>query len=139
MVTSASPAVESGLEQYAEESIPLILEEAETIGIQDLEGQRKNEKLSPTCFYEDCMGESACHLGSIVAEAITLESADLTGETVALNDGITGYFTDATCGASCSDATLIWEQDLVRYMIAIKAGRVETLVKTANSALATVR
>lgn len=104
-----------------------------------LESANSSEYQIQLAFTEDCMGESACHLGSIVAEAITSESADLTGKTVALTDGITGYFTDATCGASCSDATLIWEQNLVRYTIAIKAGRVETLVKMANSALATVR
>ncbi|HHP7232303.1 MAG TPA: hypothetical protein ACFCUY_15760 [Xenococcaceae cyanobacterium] len=84
-------------------------------------------------FTEDCTGETACYLGSIVAEAVTSQSPALRGKTMALADDITGYFRDATCGANCSDATLIWEQNSVRYTIALKAGRLETLIKMANS------
>lgn len=87
-------------------------------------------------FTEDCTGGNACRLGSTSAEAITPKSPVLTGKAVALANGITGYFTDATCGANCSDATLTWEQNSVRYTIAIKAGKVTTLVKMANSAIA---
>ena len=87
-------------------------------------------------FTSDCTGGNACSLGSTFAEAITPQSPVLTGKAVALANGITGYFTDATCGANCSDATLTWEQNSVRYTVAIKAGKVATLVKMANSAIA---
>ncbi|WP_319422730.1 hypothetical protein [Pleurocapsa sp. FMAR1] len=86
-------------------------------------------------FTEDCNGASVCRLGSTSAEAIAPKSSVLTGEAVALANGITGYFTDATCGANCSDATLTWEQNSVRYTVGIKAGKVTTLVKMANSAI----
>lgn len=86
-------------------------------------------------FTENCTGGNVCRLGSTSAEAITPKSPVLKGKAVALNNEITGYFTDATCGANCSDATLTWEQNSVRYTVAIKAGKVTTLVKMANSAL----
>jgi hypothetical protein len=85
-------------------------------------------------FTADCTGGNACRLGSTSAEAITAKSPVLKGKAVALANGITGYFTDASCGANCSDATLTWEQNSVRYTVAIKAGKVTTLVKMANSA-----
>lgn len=87
-------------------------------------------------FTKNCTGGNACRLGSTSAEAITPKSPALTGKAVALANGITGYFIDATCGANCSDATLTWEQDSVRYTVAIKAGKMTTLVKMANSAIA---
>lgn len=89
-------------------------------------------------FTEKCTGGNACRLGSTSAEAITVKSPALKGKAVALAYGITGYFTDATCGANCSDATLTWEKNSVRYTVAIKAGKVTTLMKMANSANAAV-
>ncbi len=87
-------------------------------------------------FTENCTGGNACRLGNIFAEANTSKTPTLTGEAVPLANGITGYFTDATCGANCSDSTLVWEQNNVRYTVAIKAGKVATLVKVTNSAIA---
>lgn len=87
-------------------------------------------------FTKDCTGGNACRLGGIAAEAITAKSPPHTGEAVSLANGILGYFTNATCGANCSDSTLTWEQNGVRYTVAIKAGKVTTLVKMANSAIA---
>ncbi|MEO1802513.1 MAG: hypothetical protein AAFR62_19185 [Cyanobacteria bacterium J06629_2] len=87
-------------------------------------------------FTENCTGGNACRLGSISAKAITSKSPALTGKGVALANGITGYFTDATCGANCSDATLTWERNSVRYTVGIKAGKLTTLVKMANSTIA---
>lgn len=86
-------------------------------------------------FTEDCTGGTACRLGSVSAEVVTAQSPSLTGEAMALSNELTGYFIDATCGANCSDATLTWEQDSVRYTVAIQAGKVETLVKMANSTI----
>ena len=101
-----------------------------------LETANASEYQIQLAFTEDCTGGNACRLGSIFAEAITPKSPVLTGEAVALANGITGYFTDATCGANCSDATLTWEQNSVRYTVGIKAGKVTTLMKMANSAIA---
>lgn len=87
-------------------------------------------------FTKDCLGGTACRLGGVFAEAVTLKNRPKSGETIALAKGTTGYFVDANCGANCSDSTLSWEQNSVRYTVAIKAGNVATLVKMANSAIA---
>lgn len=99
------------------------------------------EKITPStyqillAFTEDCTGGTACRLGSISGEAISSKNPVLNGEKVFLASNITGYFTDAMCGANCSDSTLVWEQNDVRYTVALKAGKLETLVKIANSAI----
>ncbi|MCD8489647.1 MAG: hypothetical protein LRZ84_23645 [Desertifilum sp.] len=84
-------------------------------------------------YTEDCQGGTACRLGTVSAQAAT--STPLAGEPVALANGITGYFTDAVCGANCSDSTLSWEQNGNRYTVGIKAGQQDTLIKMANSAI----
>lgn len=86
-------------------------------------------------FTENCNGGNACRLGSISGQA-EAETPSLEGQPVALRDGITGYFVEATCGANCSDATLTWEQEGYRYTIGIKAGNEADLVAMANSAIA---
>lgn len=86
-------------------------------------------------FTENCNGGTACRLGTISAEPRTTETAP-TGEPVSLANGITGYFTEATCGANCSDATVSWEQNGNVYTVGIKAGKQATLVEMANSAIA---
>jgi hypothetical protein len=85
-------------------------------------------------FTKNCTGGTACRLGYISAAANTAKAPPLIGKAVPLAEGITGYFIDATCGANCSDATLVWEQNSVRYKVAIKAGKLATLTKMANSA-----
>lgn len=87
-------------------------------------------------FTKDCTGGNACRLGGVFGESITDKMLPLTGKTVFLANGITGYFIDASCGANCSDAMLTWEQNNGRYTVAIKAGEMITLVKMANSAIA---
>ena len=87
-------------------------------------------------YTEDCNGGTACRLGTISAERLTLAAKELTGERVDLASGITGYFVDATCGANCSDSTISWDHKGSRYTLGIKAGKKETLVKMAKSAIA---
>lgn len=88
-------------------------------------------------YTEDCNGGNACRLGTTSAETVTSETEPLVGEQVTLVNGISGYFVEADCsGANCSDATLSWEQNGDRYTVGIKAGKQETLVKMANSAIA---
>src|SRR5205823_5800857 len=85
-------------------------------------------------FSPDCNGANACHYGSLAGElAASLDP--ISGQKVSLSGGLTGYFTDAGCGASCSESTLSWEQGGVRYTVGVKAAKVETLVKIANSAI----
>jgi hypothetical protein len=88
-------------------------------------------------YTEDCTGGTACRLGEVSGEQITSKKPPLKGDMISLEKGLTGYFTGATCGANCSDATLTWEQNGSRYMVAIKAGSVEILTRMANSAIAT--
>ncbi len=87
-------------------------------------------------FTPDCTGGTACRLGTVSGEELSPNSPDLEGQAVPLDDGITGYFIDAVCGANCSDSTMTWDQDGTRYQMGIKAGKPEDLVKMANSAIA---
>ena len=87
-------------------------------------------------FTPDCTGGTACRLGAISGEAVSANSPELEGTAVPLDDGITGYFVDAVCGANCSDSTMTWDQNGTRYQMGIKAGKPEDLVKMANSAIA---
>ncbi len=87
-------------------------------------------------FTKDCTGGTACRLGGVFGELITPQTPPIAGKAVPLAQGLTGYFVDATCGANCSDSTLSWEQNKGRYTVALKAGKLETLVKMANSAIA---
>jgi hypothetical protein len=86
-------------------------------------------------FAPDCNGGTACRLGMVSGEKIMPQVTPLKGKPVSLAQGITGYFVDAVCRANCSDATLTWEQDRSRFTVAIKAGKLETLIKMANSAI----
>lgn len=87
-------------------------------------------------FTPDCNGGTACRLGTVSGEEISPSSPELEGKTVPLDDGITGYFLDAVCGANCSDSTMTWDQNGTRYQMGIKAGKPEDLVKMSNSAIA---
>ncbi|AUT01923.1 hypothetical protein CLI64_16855 [Nostoc sp. CENA543] len=86
-------------------------------------------------FTPDCNGGTACRLGVVSAEAVTRKTPRLTGKRVVLAKGITGYFVDSRCGANCSDATLTWRQQGVQYSLGLKAGKRESLIKMANSAI----
>ncbi|MBO0349428.1 hypothetical protein J0895_09975 [Phormidium pseudopriestleyi FRX01] len=87
-------------------------------------------------FTPDCSGGTACRFGTVSGEELSPNSPDLEGQSVSLDDGITGYFMDAVCGANCSDSTMTWDQNDTRYQMGIKAGKPEDLVKMANSAIA---
>lgn len=87
-------------------------------------------------FTPDCTGGTACRLGTVSGEDLAANSPELEGQAVPLDEGITGYFMDAVCGANCSDSTMTWDQNGTRYQMGIKAGKPEDLVKMANSAIA---
>ena len=86
-------------------------------------------------FAPDCYGATACRFGELSGEKKTSQSIALSSQKVTLTKGITGYFTPSVCGANCSDAILIWEQDGARYTVSLKAGKIDNLKRVANSAI----
>jgi hypothetical protein len=86
-------------------------------------------------FTPDCGGGTACRLGTLYAEVVAGNAAPIQGTAVNLTGSIKGYFTDFTCGANCSDSTLTWQTGNVRYTVGIKAAKVDSLIKMANSAI----
>ena len=78
-------------------------------------------------------GANACSLGSISGERGGTPSFR---RTVALANGITGYFKPLSCGGSCSPPQIQWIQGGVLYDIQAKviSGR-RDLVRAANSAI----
>ena len=84
-------------------------------------------------YTPDCTGQNACRFGNIEATTANSESSLQGEQTVTLDNDTKAYFTDAVCNAYCTDSTLTWKQDSVVHSIGIKAGKIETLVKIANS------
>lgn len=82
----------------------------------------------------DC-NAGACYVGTVTGEKVKAGDPALKGTTVKLNSGITGYFVDYGCGASCSSASLSWQQNGTRYIMELKAGLLKDLTKMANSAI----
>jgi hypothetical protein len=87
-------------------------------------------------FSEDCSGGNVCHYGIVSGRAIGTKVNRPKGEKVPLANGLTGYFVDATCGATCSDSTLTWDQGGFRYTVGLKAEKLDTVKKVAESAIA---
>ena len=85
-------------------------------------------------FTPDCSGQ-ACHYGTVSGEIIKSKFNHSGSKAVKMKQGSIGYFFEGTCGASCADSDLVWEQKGYRYTVSIKAGNVETLTKIANSAI----
>jgi hypothetical protein len=98
-----------------------------------LETVSKNKYEILLGFSPDCSGGTACRLSMITAEAVTPKTPKLTGKSVGLGKGITGYFVESRCGANCSDGTLSWREKGVQYSVGIKAGNLNTLIKIAKS------
>jgi hypothetical protein len=91
----------------------------------------------------DCQGGGACHYGSFTAAAnstgaiISINGFPFnagTAQKVPLDRGITGYFMDSTCGASCSDAAVWWMYNGYQYSLGMKASR-DQIIATANAAI----
>lgn len=82
----------------------------------------------------DCDGGNWCRYGSVSGGPV--EGDDVVeGTPVALGDGVTGHFVDATCGAVCSDSRLWWMENGVRYAVGVKAADARTLAAVARSAM----
>jgi hypothetical protein len=87
-------------------------------------------------FTQDCSRGNVCHFGIVSGRDIGVNEDQPKGETVSLANGLTGYFVDATCGAVCSDSTLTWDEGGFRYTVGLKAEKLHTLKKVAESATA---
>lgn len=89
-------------------------------------------------FTDDCEGGNACRWGSVTgSEGETQFNSGY--KIVKLKNNIKGYFKDTTCGAVCSDSKLYWVQNTFTYSVGIKAAKTSTLIKVANSAIASRR
>ncbi|MCP4539008.1 MAG: hypothetical protein GY832_17875 [Chloroflexi bacterium] len=95
-------------------------------------------------YGEDCQGAGACHYGSMSGKQV--DSSEPMGtrtfpfdigraRTVALANGITGYFSEAVCMANCNDATVYWIYNGYQYMVGLKAGPEANVVALANAAI----
>jgi hypothetical protein len=86
-------------------------------------------------FTPDCSGGNVCHYGVVSARAIKAGEVSPKGTRVSLANGLTGYFFDSTCDAVCSDSTLTWDQGGYRYTVGLKAEKLETMKRVAESAI----
>lgn len=87
-------------------------------------------------FTPDCKGGTACRYGAVGAETVTNKTPRQTGKVVSLDNKITAYFTESHCGANCSDAILTWRRKGVQYSAGLKAGKLDSVLKMANSFVA---
>ena len=96
-------------------------------------------------FYElhfdwtpDC-GGTACHYLYISGEKITPQSKKPTGKKVTLAGNKIAYYEESSCGASCGDDALVWDENGFRYTIGSKAGDLKSTKKVAESAVKTIK
>jgi hypothetical protein len=87
-------------------------------------------------FTQDCTGGNVCHYGQVSGRVVKAGEGRPKGEIISLTNGLIGYFTDATCGAVCSDSTVTWDEAGYRYTVGLKAEKLDTLKKVAESAIA---
>jgi hypothetical protein len=85
---------------------------------------------------KDCKGGNACHYGTVRGSSKTLVEENRARVPVLLEGGIRGYFVDSQCGAHCDDSSIGWTEGEYHYAISLKAEKMETLLKVANSAIA---
>jgi len=92
----------------------------------------------------DCLGAGACHYGALAGMVAVSDTPVGTSsfpfaleeaQWVELAYGITGYFVEAKCGATCDDARLFWIYDGYQYMMGLKAGAMEDVIALANAAI----
>ena len=101
-----------------------------------------------------CEGGNVCRLGTIAATRLTKGTPSISEEyasrkdpkfqgkkskelmsSVQLANGISGTFVPWVCGASCTDAEVVWDEAGYRYSVGIKVGDRASLVEMANSAI----
>lgn len=99
------------------------------------------ESVGPTgysiqfAWAKDCEGGNWCHLGEITGSVLPKRFAGHQFP-VLLGPSLKAHFVDFTCGAHCDDAVIYWADGGYYYSIAMKAGKRQTLLKMARSAVA---
>jgi hypothetical protein len=83
----------------------------------------------------DCNGGNACHYGTVRGSSSELVENDGPRVPVKLDRNIEGYFIESTCDVHCDDAAVGWTEGNYHYSISLKAGKKDTLIKMANSAI----
>lgn len=95
----------------------------------------------------DCQGAGACNKGHItgrkVKSTIPVGTRNFPfrlyrkkARSVTLANGIRGHYIESFCGANCDDAKVFWIQNGYQFMVGLKGGKLEDVVKMANSAIA---
>ena len=101
-----------------------------------------------------CEGGNVCRLGTIAATRLTKGTPSIQEQYASRKDpnfqgkrskevmsdiqlakGIPGTFVPWVCGASCTDAEVVWDEAGYRYSMGIKVGDRASLVEMANSAI----
>ena len=90
--------------------------------------------------FDLCYSRTTCHsayfYAEISGEKLSENPEKLFGKEVGLARGITGYFQESSCGASCAPDSISWDQDGYRYTVFFNVGDdVKTLVDFVNSAV----
>lgn len=87
-------------------------------------------------FTRDCYRGNACHYGVLSGRRTRKKEGQPQGRRISFANGLTGYFVESRCGASCSDSTLTWDENGHRYKVGLKAEKLDTLKKVAESTVA---
>ncbi len=78
----------------------------------------------------NCTG-NACYFGDIFISPNPIGTREA-GTTLQLTGGVTAYFIDFKCGASCGASTLNWQEGTYYHQVALKGGKQQELVMIAN-------
>ena len=78
----------------------------------------------------NCTG-NACYFGDIFISPNPIGTPEV-GTTLQLTSGVTAYFIDFKCGASCGASTLNWQEGAYYYQVALKGGKQQELVAIAD-------
>jgi hypothetical protein len=84
-------------------------------------------------------GGTACHNIYISGEKITPQIKKPAGKRINLAGYKNAFYEDSSCGASCGDDALSWEENGFRYTVGSKAGSLESTKKIAASATKTIK
>ena len=88
-----------------------------------------------------CFSRQTCHsayfYAEISAEKITPRSEEPAYDRkLKLAKGITGYFSQSSCGASCAPESITWDEGEYRYTVFLEvSGNVNTITRFVNSAI----
>lgn len=87
-------------------------------------------------YTPDCHGMGACRYGEVTGgpELNTPTIFDYPrAHHVRLHNGALGLYFPYTCGASCGDSALVFQDEGIVYMVSIKAGSLPAVLAMANS------